>query len=173
MRFMLITIFNAINNSVLIIKSIQLLKLWIHLISIIFSLLYNCFKFITFILREELPVHPPAIEVHPPAIGVHSFRDRCTPPYTAYTPLGTDLAALEIGLASIYIGLVDERTNCAKKTRRYSSFSLTKRALFFDSLLRRRRTKKTRRYSAFSLTKRALFPDSLLRRRCGDTVLFH
>ena len=33
-------------------------------------------------------------------------------------------------------------------------------------------SEKTRGYSAFSLTERALFLDSLLERR-GDTVLFH
>ena len=47
-------------------------------------------------LREELAVHPPAIDVHPPILHIH--------------PPGIDLAALGIGLASIYKDLVSERT---------------------------------------------------------------
>ena len=56
-------------------------------------------------------------------------------------PLGIGIAAASIGLVSIYIGLVGERADlifAPEKARGYSAFSLTKRALFFDSLLKRR-----------------------------------
>ena len=72
-----------------------------------------------YILRETLVVHPFAIGVHPPTLHIH--------------PLGIDIAAASIGLVSIYIGLVDGRANlifAPEKTREYSAFSLTKRALF-------------------------------------------
>ena len=115
--------------------------------------------------REELAVHPPAIEVHPPILHIH--------------PPGISLAALGIGLASIYIGLVDGKKALylraffvrliRRRLSRKRAFFVSEKAqcprVFFVCLIRRRLSRKRALYVSEKALYLRVFFVCLIRRR--------